>query len=99
MPKLEDGFKTAMLTMLIGVVFTAVIASSAPQFLPIFNLLGVAGLINTIENANYWGIGYTLGWIIAYLLVGSAFLGVSEFSLSLLVFGLYILKKILNKYG
>lgn len=99
MPNLENGFTTAITTMLIGGILTAMIASMMPELLPFFNILAIIGLITMFENANYWGINYTLGWLIAYLFVGRAFIGVAEFSLSLGIFGLYILNKLLNKYG
>ena len=98
MPHFDDGLKTALSTMFIGIILTAVVASMAPELLPFLNILGIVGLITMFENANYWGISYTLGWLIAYFLVGRAFIGVAEFSLSLVVFGLYILNKILNKF-
>lgn len=63
-----------------------IITENAPDFSPIMNLLAIISIIITIEKTNYWGIGYNLGWLVAYLLIGSAFLDASEFILSLLVF-------------
>jgi len=63
----------------------------------IINLVSFVGTIETLENMEYWGITYITGYLIGIILVQPVFGGI-ESILYLLVGGLYLAKKILNKF-
>ena len=104
MPGASQGFRTALLTMVGGIIISVIINGMDEQipnihtWKAIFDLFAVLGVITTLENANYWGIMYTLGYFMGIAFLGKHLLQTWEMWLILLVLGAYLLLKIIRKF-
>lgn len=103
MPGASQGFRTALLTMVFGIELSAIISGMGEQipnintWRAVLDLFAVLGVIATIENVNYWGISYTLGYFCGIMFLGNYLLQPWEMWLMLLVLGVYLVIKILRK--
>ena len=104
MPGASEGFKTSLIAMLGGLIISVAISGLGDEIpniqllKAVFDILAILGFISTIENANFWGIMYTIGYLAGITLFGKFLLPAWETQLFTLVLGAYIVLKVINKF-
>ena len=105
MPGASDGFKTAIIAMLGGLIISTAIGGlgtdipNIQTWKALFDFSAILGVIITLENANYWGILYTLGYMAGIGILGEHLLPIWETQLLTLILGVYVVSKIWNKFS
>ena len=100
MPRAEHGFKRAMIAMVMGFIFSAILDTMTPvigldtTLIRVgFNMLAISASLITYRNANYWGISYTLGYFLGLLVFGNFFMEPWELLLYAGIMGFYLVLK------
>jgi len=103
MPDASQGFKTAIYSAFFGIIISSLLHALAKNdpmidsFLVLFELLSIFVVIEVIENMTFWGIGYSLGYLLGIVIVGKSMMEPWEQSLLTLGLIVAILQKILRK--
>jgi len=102
MSSFGDGLKKSVGSMISGFLLSALISGLVDQnpdvisVKSVFNILSVFGIIETIENANFWGLSYTLGYFAGVTVFGKYFVEPWESALMLIIFLIYAVSKLSN---
>jgi hypothetical protein len=101
MPRFEQGYKKSVETILSGIIIAAVIRSflavyNIEYLIILFDIISIISILFLFEKMKYWGIGYTIGWIIGILLFVSI-LSIWEVILYLIIFVVTLVIKFTNK--
>ena len=104
MPSGDDGFKTAIYVAFIAIVISATVNAFSrinPEFQSLALLIEISsifGVIEIIDNMTYWGIGYSIGYLLGVTLV-SRIMAPWEYTLLSLFLVIALVQKIIRKFG
>jgi len=76
MPDLEDGIKRVLISTIGGAILSAYfnnlakVDSSFEIIAASITVISIFSVIEIIEKSPYWGIGYTVGYVIGIALIG-----------------------------
>jgi hypothetical protein len=105
MPNFEDGFKALLFALVGGLILSyavpavlqAIMGESEKNIAVLINILLILLGLAQLERSKYWGITYTLGYLLGLAFFGSLFMENWEYPIYLLVTGLYLIQKIVRK--
>jgi hypothetical protein len=87
---------TGLVVILIARSF--LISSGYESLVFLLNILSIAGIILLIDKMPFWGIGYTLGWLIGIVYIGSRLLEWWEDPIYVAIGIFFLYVKVTNKF-
>lgn len=102
-PSFSDGFASAFTQAVTGIVMVifarAFLESQGYESLFfLINILSIIGIILLIDKIPYWGITYTIGWILGIFYLGSKLMEWWEIPVYIVIGIFFLYVKINNKF-
>lgn len=103
MPSFSDGLEAGFVGMVVcfvmAAVLSAIVTSVGMPWLSIIVLVAsIIGVIELLENAPYWSIAYSAGFILSIILFGKYFLEWWELPITITILCFYFSLKIYNRF-